>query len=89
MNAFVFSFNMLLNLTGLEVLLDLLVSTSIKQKRDASLALHKLAAKATSVLSVDAAPPSPTPQVGLLIVFLFIGISIFFLVWNLSIALLN
>lgn len=63
MNAKVCSINMLLNFTGLELLLDLLESTNLKQKRDASFALHTLATKTTSVSPVDAAPPSPTPQV--------------------------
>lgn len=54
---------MLLNSTGLDLLLDLLGSTNIKQKRGASYALHRLATKTTSVSPVDDAPPSPTPQV--------------------------
>ncbi|XP_057438771.1 ARM REPEAT PROTEIN INTERACTING WITH ABF2-like [Lotus japonicus] len=49
---------------GLELLLVLLESSNLKQKRDASAALHKLASKATSVSLADAAPPSsPSPQV--------------------------
>ncbi|XP_054818516.1 ARM REPEAT PROTEIN INTERACTING WITH ABF2-like isoform X2 [Prosopis cineraria] len=48
---------------GLELLLDLLESTNIKQKRDASMALHSLAVRTTSVSPFDGAPPSPTPQV--------------------------
>jgi len=48
---------------GLELLLELLQSTSLKQKQDGSGALYKLATKATSLSPVDAAPPSPNPQV--------------------------
>ncbi|KAF3436296.1 hypothetical protein FNV43_RR23388 [Rhamnella rubrinervis] len=48
---------------GLELLLGLLESTVSKQQRDGSLALHKLATKATSLSPMDTAPPSPTPQV--------------------------
>ncbi|KAK7242996.1 hypothetical protein RIF29_37778 [Crotalaria pallida] len=44
---------------GLELLLDLLESTSPKQKCVASVALSKLATKASSSPLVDAAPPSP------------------------------
>ncbi|TKY62448.1 ARM repeat protein interacting with ABF2 [Spatholobus suberectus] len=48
---------------GLKLLLDILKSPIIKQKGNASAALHKLAAKASSSVSVfDVAPPSPTPQ---------------------------
>lgn len=48
---------------GLELLLELLESSDIKQQQDGSIALYKMASKATTVLQVDAAPPSPTPQV--------------------------
>ncbi|XP_048337268.2 ARM REPEAT PROTEIN INTERACTING WITH ABF2 isoform X1 [Ziziphus jujuba] len=48
---------------GLDLLLGLLELTSPKQQRDGSLALHKLATKATSLFPMDAAPPSPYPQV--------------------------
>ncbi|XP_059660501.1 ARM REPEAT PROTEIN INTERACTING WITH ABF2-like [Cornus florida] len=48
---------------GLELLLELLESTNLKQQRDGSAALYKLANKATLLSPVDAAPPSPTPQV--------------------------
>ncbi|XP_049408941.1 ARM REPEAT PROTEIN INTERACTING WITH ABF2-like isoform X2 [Solanum stenotomum] len=48
---------------GLELLLELLVSTNLKHQRDGSVALCKLANKASSLSPVDAAPPSPTPQV--------------------------
>jgi len=50
--------------SGLELLLDILESTSVKQKGNASAALHKLAAKASSSVSLfDAAPPSTSHQV--------------------------
>ncbi|KAK3021588.1 hypothetical protein RJ639_046295 [Escallonia herrerae] len=48
---------------GLELLLGLLGSTSPKQQLDGSVALYKLANKALTLSPVDAAPPSPTPQV--------------------------
>ncbi|KAF8394421.1 hypothetical protein HHK36_020629 [Tetracentron sinense] len=48
---------------GMELLLGLLGSTTPKQQQDGSAALYKLANKATSLAPVDAAPPSPTPQV--------------------------
>ncbi|THG12713.1 hypothetical protein TEA_026840 [Camellia sinensis var. sinensis] len=48
---------------GLELLLELLESTTMKHQRDGSMALYKLATKVNSVSPVDAAPPSPTPQV--------------------------
>ncbi|XP_062144242.1 ARM REPEAT PROTEIN INTERACTING WITH ABF2-like [Alnus glutinosa] len=48
---------------GLELLLELLESTSLQQQHDGSMALYKLSTKATSVSPVDAAPPSPNPQV--------------------------
>nr|XP_004493669.1 ARM REPEAT PROTEIN INTERACTING WITH ABF2-like isoform X1 [Cicer arietinum] len=47
---------------GLESLVDLLESTDLKQKGEASAALYKLATKDICSL-VDPAPPSPTPQV--------------------------
>ncbi|KAH1077999.1 hypothetical protein GLYMA_19G156400v4 [Glycine max] len=48
---------------GLKLLLDILKSSNVKQKSDASMALHQLAAKASSSFSLfDIAPPSPTPQ---------------------------
>ncbi|KAG5009405.1 hypothetical protein JHK87_017920 [Glycine soja] len=51
------------SLAGLELLLDILESTSVKQKGNASAALHKLAAKASSSVSLfDAAPPSTSHQ---------------------------
>ncbi|XP_008812798.2 ARM REPEAT PROTEIN INTERACTING WITH ABF2-like [Phoenix dactylifera] len=48
---------------GLDLLLDLLASANIKQQQDASVALYKLANKAMSLSPMEAAPPSPTPQV--------------------------
>ncbi|XP_038701552.1 ARM REPEAT PROTEIN INTERACTING WITH ABF2-like isoform X2 [Tripterygium wilfordii] len=48
---------------GLELLLGLLGSTNNKQQLDGAVALYKLANKATTLSPVDAAPPSPTPQV--------------------------
>ncbi|XP_019197531.1 PREDICTED: ARM REPEAT PROTEIN INTERACTING WITH ABF2-like [Ipomoea nil] len=48
---------------GLELLLELLESNNVKHQRDASAALCKLADKANSLSPVDAAPPSPEPQV--------------------------
>ncbi|KAL1351496.1 hypothetical protein HN51_015417 [Arachis hypogaea] len=47
---------------GLELLLELLGSTNLKQTGVASLALHKLATRAISVPLGDVAPSSPTPQ---------------------------
>lgn len=54
---------MVLCFAGLELLLGLLGSSSLKQQLDGAVALYKLANKATTLSSVDAAPPSPTPQV--------------------------
>ncbi|KMZ74796.1 arm repeat protein interacting with abf2 [Zostera marina] len=48
---------------GLELLLGLLGSVNLKQQKDASAALYKLANRTTPVSPMDAAPPSPTPQV--------------------------
>ncbi|XP_065035234.1 ARM REPEAT PROTEIN INTERACTING WITH ABF2-like isoform X2 [Musa acuminata AAA Group] len=48
---------------GLDLLLELLVSTNLKQQQDASVALYKLAKKSLTLCSVDAASPSPSPQV--------------------------
>jgi len=46
------------------LLLDILKSSNVKQKSDASMALHQLAAKASSSFSLfDIASPSPTLQV--------------------------
>lgn len=51
---------------GLELLLGLLGSSGLKQQLDGAVALYKLANKAMTLSPVDAAPPSPTPQVCLL-----------------------
>ncbi|KAL3727338.1 hypothetical protein ACJRO7_032124 [Eucalyptus globulus] len=48
---------------GLELLVGLLVCSSARQQLDGAVALFKLANKAMSLSPVDAAPPSPTPQV--------------------------
>uniref|UniRef100_A0A7N0SYL5 BTB domain-containing protein n=1 Tax=Kalanchoe fedtschenkoi TaxID=63787 RepID=A0A7N0SYL5_KALFE len=48
---------------GLDLLLGLLCSTNSKQQLDGSAALYKLATKATALSTIDAAPPSPIPQV--------------------------
>ncbi|KAG9457923.1 hypothetical protein H6P81_002431 [Aristolochia fimbriata] len=48
---------------GLELLLGLLGSTNPKQQQDGSVALYKMANKAMALSPMDAAPPSPTPQV--------------------------
>ncbi|XP_026438287.1 ARM REPEAT PROTEIN INTERACTING WITH ABF2-like isoform X1 [Papaver somniferum] len=48
---------------GLESLVGLLGSANVKQQLDGSAALYKLANKASSLSPMDAAPPSPTPQV--------------------------
>ncbi|GKV38512.1 hypothetical protein SLEP1_g46423 [Rubroshorea leprosula] len=48
---------------GLELLLGLLGSASPKQQFDAAVPLYKLANKAMTLSPIDAAPPSPTPQV--------------------------
>ncbi|XP_028053835.1 ARM REPEAT PROTEIN INTERACTING WITH ABF2-like isoform X1 [Camellia sinensis] len=53
---------------GLELLLGLLGSTNLKQQLDGSIALYKLANKATTLSPIDAAPPSPTPQVCVLFI---------------------
>ncbi|KAF6135107.1 hypothetical protein GIB67_040418 [Kingdonia uniflora] len=59
---------------GLEVLLDLLWSASSKQQQDSSVALFKLANKASSLSPIDAAPPSPTPQIQIYnVVQLYLG----------------
>ncbi|KAF2285373.1 hypothetical protein GH714_003282 [Hevea brasiliensis] len=47
----------------LELLLGLLGSANPKQQIDGAVALYKLANKAMTLSPVDAAPPSPTPQV--------------------------
>lgn len=49
---------------GIELLLGLFRSTNLKQQKDASMALYKLAKKSMSVSPLDYVPPSPTtPQV--------------------------
>ncbi|XP_065034862.1 ARM REPEAT PROTEIN INTERACTING WITH ABF2-like isoform X2 [Musa acuminata AAA Group] len=48
---------------GLDLFLELLVSTNLKQQQDASVALYKLAKKSLTLGSVDAASPCPSPQV--------------------------
>ncbi|XP_044485451.1 ARM REPEAT PROTEIN INTERACTING WITH ABF2-like [Mangifera indica] len=48
---------------GLELLLELLECTTVKYREESSVALYRLATKAFSLSPVDAAPPSPTPQV--------------------------
>ncbi|KAH0470813.1 hypothetical protein IEQ34_000536 [Dendrobium chrysotoxum] len=48
---------------GLDVLLSLLGSSNSKQQEDGFVALFKLANKAMALSPMDAAPPSPTPQV--------------------------
>ncbi|CAL9769122.1 unnamed protein product [Musa acuminata subsp. burmannicoides] len=48
---------------GLDLLLELLGSTNLKQQQDASVALYKVAKKSLTLYSVDAASPSPSPQV--------------------------
>ncbi|XP_028800403.1 ARM REPEAT PROTEIN INTERACTING WITH ABF2-like [Neltuma alba] len=48
---------------GLEFLLDLLESANIKQNREASMALHSLAVRTTSISPFDATPPSSASQV--------------------------
>ncbi|CAN6693939.1 unnamed protein product [Malus baccata var. baccata] len=55
--------NIFISNKGLALLLGLLNSPQYKEKHDGSLALYKLATKATSLSRVDAAPPSPSPQV--------------------------
>lgn len=48
---------------GLPLLLELLASTNSIHQRDSSMALCRLANKASSLIPMDAAPLSPTPQV--------------------------
>ncbi|KAJ8431291.1 hypothetical protein Cgig2_026267 [Carnegiea gigantea] len=47
---------------GLELLLELLESSGIKEQQDGSIALYKMASKAVTISPVDQAPLSPTPQ---------------------------
>ncbi|GER55348.1 PIB25 armadillo repeat protein [Striga asiatica] len=51
-----------INKNGLSLLLELLESTNSKDQRDSSVALCKLANKASSQSPIDAAPLSPIPQ---------------------------
>ncbi|XP_062108399.1 ARM REPEAT PROTEIN INTERACTING WITH ABF2-like [Humulus lupulus] len=55
--------NIFIDSNGLELLIGILGSTSLKQQNDGAVALYKLANKAMTLSPVDAAPPSPTPQV--------------------------
>ncbi|PKA54839.1 arm repeat protein interacting with ABF2 [Apostasia shenzhenica] len=48
---------------GLDVLLGLLCSSNLKQQQDGYVSLFKLVNKAMALSPIDAAPPSPTPQV--------------------------
>ncbi|KAG5222874.1 armadillo/beta-catenin repeat family protein [Salix suchowensis] len=50
-------------IAGLDLLIGLLGSSSPKQQLDGAIALYRLANKAMALSPVDAAPPSPTPQV--------------------------
>lgn len=68
----VFSIKYAAKYSGLELLLDCFGSSNVKQKSDASAALHELAAKASYILApkacssvylFDIAPPLQTPQV--------------------------
>ncbi|KAJ6351203.1 hypothetical protein OIU78_007186 [Salix suchowensis] len=52
-----------INNCGLDLLVGLLGSSSLKQQLDGAIALYRLANKAMTLSPVDAAPPSPTPQV--------------------------
>ncbi|KAJ6356415.1 hypothetical protein OIU78_004508 [Salix suchowensis] len=52
-----------INNCGLDLLIGLLGSSSPKQQLDGAIALYRLANKALALSPVDAAPPSPTPQV--------------------------
>ncbi|KAG5222869.1 hypothetical protein OIU77_014519 [Salix suchowensis] len=52
-----------INNCGLDLLIGLLGSSNPKQQLDGAIALYRLANKAMALSPVDAAPPSPTPQV--------------------------
>ncbi|KAJ6903438.1 ARM REPEAT PROTEIN INTERACTING WITH ABF2-like [Populus alba x Populus x berolinensis] len=52
-----------INNCGLDLLLGLLGSSSLKQQLDGAIALYRLTNKATTLSPVDTAPLSPTPQV--------------------------
>ncbi|XP_028054773.1 ARM REPEAT PROTEIN INTERACTING WITH ABF2-like isoform X2 [Camellia sinensis] len=67
-------FNCLYHLCGgLELLLGFLGSTNLKQQLDGSIALYKLANKATTLSPIDMAPPSLTPQVCVLFIVSLFG----------------
>lgn len=53
--------------SGIDLLLELLEIPNLKHQSVASVALYKLADKARSLSPVDAGPPSPISQVGLVI----------------------
>lgn len=53
----------ILDVAGLDCLLELLLSSDLKLQRVASVALYKLADKARSLSPVDAGPASPISQV--------------------------
>ncbi|KAH6826055.1 ARM repeat protein interacting with ABF2 [Perilla frutescens var. hirtella] len=55
--------NIFIDKNGLLLLLELLESTESKHQRDSSMALCRLANKASSLCPVEAAPPSPIVQV--------------------------
>ncbi|XP_051120615.1 ARM REPEAT PROTEIN INTERACTING WITH ABF2 [Andrographis paniculata] len=55
--------NIFIDSNGLTLLLELLESSNLKHKKDSSLALCRLANRTSSLSPVDAAPPSPVPQV--------------------------
>lgn len=61
LNSFLFDYLY----AGLELLIGLLGSSNTKQQFDGAVALCKLANKAMTLSPIDAAPPSPTPQVNL------------------------
>lgn len=58
------------------MLLELLESTNLKYQSDASVALCKLSSKASTLSPVDAAPPSPIPQVVHVVLTYLVGILI-------------
>lgn len=58
------------------MLLELLESTNLKYQSDASVALCKLSSKASTLSPVDAAPPSPIPQVVHVVLIYLVGVLI-------------
>ncbi|XP_028100108.1 ARM REPEAT PROTEIN INTERACTING WITH ABF2-like [Camellia sinensis] len=58
---------------GLELPIGLLGCTNLKQQLDGSIALYKLANKATTLSPIDMAPPSLTPQVCVLFIVSLFG----------------